>query len=209
VNGICTKCVPMSFLNGNATCQLISESCRTYNDINGYCLTCYSGYSLNKNGQCLQNNPAVGCKTLDANGICVQCSSGYYIDANNACVAIDPQCAQFDSVNKVCTSCYNGYSLLLGVCQISQVNNQYKVNNCFVYNSNNQCIQCLNRYFLTNNQCKDVNVFCKTYDLNTGLCTGCYSTFILTNGQCNAKWTTLIKLCLNNFCFILSSLFII
>ena len=103
---------------------------------------------------------------------------------------IDAQCAKFNMLSKICEGCYQGYTLLEGRCEISKVDEQFEVKNCVAYNVDNKCIQCFDRFYLTNNQCREVSIFCKTYDIITGFCTSCYTGFRLISGQCK-KWSCL------------------
>lgn len=170
-------------MNFSGLCQPISTSCNTYSDFDGTCLTCFPGYSLNILGQCLQGTVGAGCSTFDANGACTQCGTGYYLQSG-ICNQIDPQCANFNTTSLQCVGCYSGYTILNGVCQISKVDTQYQVKNCYAYNSNNLCVSCFDRFYLSNNSCNQVNVFCKTYDNTNGNCLSCYTSFKLNNGQC-------------------------
>lgn len=176
------RCASRTFLNSEGKCEKVSEDCRTYNDFDGYCLSCYSGFAL-KSGKCVQDTVKGGCSELDSNGKCTKCATGFYIN-NNECIQVDAQCAKFNFNTNKCEGCYSGYTLLEGRCEISKVNEQFEVKNCVAYNTENKCIQCFDRFYLTANQCKEVSIFCKTYDLITGSCTGCYSSFKLKNGQC-------------------------
>lgn len=47
------------------------------------------------------------------------------------------------------------------------------------------CIECFDRFYLKNNSCNEVNVFCKKYNATNGDCTDCYTGFKLEGGKCN------------------------
>lgn len=174
-------------MNLDGKCQAVNVNCNTYSDFDGSCLTCFQGFSLNKLGQCVQSSVSNGCSTFDSAGKCTKCGSGYYLQSGN-CIQIDPQCANFDNNTLQCTGCYSGYTLLNGICQISKVDTQYEVKNCFAYNLNNLCVSCYDRYYLSNNSCNSVNVFCKSYDSSNGDCLSCYTSFTLKNGKCT-QWS--------------------
>ena len=149
----------------------------------GSCESCYSGFILN-NGVCTKGQAGEqGCARYDLFGNCLECPSRTYL-MNNRCVPVDNQCAQFDYNQKVCVGCYSGYSLLKNVCQITKVEVGKEIANCFAYNPEGSCLQCLDRYFVQNNTCQEVNVFCKAFSLTNGSCTDCYTGFRLVSGTC-------------------------
>lgn len=53
---------------------------------------------------------------------------------------------------------------------------------------NGQCIECFDRFYLKNNTCNEVSIFCKKYDVNSGDCTDCYTGFKQEKGKCIRKW---------------------
>jgi hypothetical protein len=53
---LCLKCKDRYFLSYDSqlpTCKKVSDACLTYNDINGYCFTCITGYTLSASGNCI------------------------------------------------------------------------------------------------------------------------------------------------------------
>ena len=147
-------------------------------------MSCFPGFSLNK-GSCQLSLSPSSCSQFNKDGSCSRCGQGSYLSAGQ-CISIDPQCANFDKAALLCVSCYSGYSTLNGVCQISKVDSRYQIENCYAYDQRNVCIKCYERYYFDGNGCQAVNLFCKTYDDNTGDCLTCYSTFALKNGACSA-----------------------
>lgn len=49
-------------------------------------------------------------------------------------------------------------------------------------------IECFDRFYLKNNTCNEVSIFCKKYDVNSGDCTDCYTGFKQEKGKCIRKW---------------------
>lgn len=182
LQGVCIKCATRTFMNSQGLCQAISIDCSTYSPDNGHCTSCYPGFTV-KNGECLKDISPSSCNKFNPDGSCAICGKGSYL-SQGSCILTDPQCANFDSSAFRCLGCYPGYSLLSGVCQLSVVDSKYEVKNCYAYDSNNQCIKCYDRFFLSSNQCQPVNVFCKTYDDLDGSCLSCYSSFTLQQGKC-------------------------
>jgi hypothetical protein len=183
LTGICTSCATRTFMNPAGLCENVNINCNTYSSDNGFCTSCYAGFALS-NGTCSPSTSPNSCAKFDGQGNCLQCGSGSYLRQGH-CLTIDTQCASFDLTSQSCTACYSGYSILNGVCQVSKVESQYVVENCYAYDSSSLCIKCYDRYFLSGNSCAAVSVFCKTYDGNSGNCLSCYSTFTLSNGKCS------------------------
>ena len=121
------------------------------------------------------------CKTVDeTNARCVKCYQSYYVNqALQQCVPTNPLCQNATDQNQ-CTSCYTGYKLNNGNCELnlnSQPSNSDSTrdDNCKTW-YNEICQQCYSGYYLNNtlNLCKVVELFCKTYN-KEGKCITCYS----------------------------------
>ena len=81
---VCVKCSHYWFMN-NGLCASVSPYCKSYDQANGQCTTCFSGYNLS-NGECLVA-PENFCKTQDQNG-CTTCYDGFVLYQKN-CVTLD------------------------------------------------------------------------------------------------------------------------
>lgn len=45
---ICKLCIPRTYLGpSQKICYQVSDQCRTYNNLTGFCTSCYNGYVLN------------------------------------------------------------------------------------------------------------------------------------------------------------------
>ncbi len=51
-NSICVKCSRNYYFNSKAICTMVDSNCKTFDDKNGNCLTCYDGRSI-FNGSCV------------------------------------------------------------------------------------------------------------------------------------------------------------
>jgi hypothetical protein len=58
--------------------------------------------------------------------------------------------------------------------------------NCLCYN-NNQCIQCVHRYYLSYGSCRMIPTECLSYDINLGYCYNCIPGYDLINGLCEPE----------------------
>ena len=75
-NNNCLKCSVRFAPNADGVCIPVSDNCRTWDEANGNCLSCYAGYVLDQ-GQCIRDpNPFIPaenslCKTFDASKVCL------------------------------------------------------------------------------------------------------------------------------------------
>ncbi len=91
VNGTCVSyvaCSPQTYLDSNGNCVAADPTCLTFNQKNGQCLTCITGFEFNE-GKCCYAlnylNSAVCVPLLKQNclvqrpnfGNCEQCALGY------------------------------------------------------------------------------------------------------------------------------------
>lgn len=121
-SGVCLACSSRAYFNNDGLCAQVSIQCNTYEDSDGLCTSCYPGFALSS-GSCVPAVSPSSCAKFDQSGNCLNCSQGSY-NQNGKCVQIDPQCAKFDMGSLSCLSCYPGFALLSGSCQISQVSSQ-------------------------------------------------------------------------------------
>lgn len=106
------KCSFGYYFNLNSICTKADQSCQTFNEINGDCLSCYPGFALGA-GKCNRETQKVidaNCNNVNSNGVCVKCSSGYYF-RSGLCTKVDDFCKNFDIGRSNCTTCYPGYAL--------------------------------------------------------------------------------------------------
>jgi hypothetical protein len=124
LSNMCLQCSYRFYLASNGVCAQVSDQCQTWNYNNGSCTSCYQGYQLS-NGACIlgdnNNTKDPNCVQYDqTQTICLQCSTRYYFNLNGICTAVSPQCQTWDIKTGSCTSCYQGYTLMNGVCNPSQ-----------------------------------------------------------------------------------------
>lgn len=86
----------------------------THDKENGYCLSCFIGYTLNL-GSCILSNQSTVidpfCQKFLTADICEQCSDRYYIGENGLCREVNPFCKSYNLANGNCYTCYPGFSL--------------------------------------------------------------------------------------------------
>ena len=61
-----------------------------------------------------------GCKTWDE-GVCVECSDHFYFNSNGVCCEVKPQCKLFNREEGMCVACYQGYHIVNGVCEVTDL----------------------------------------------------------------------------------------
>jgi len=117
-NSVFTKCLTCSggfFINSNGKCEQVDPLCKTYNQSNGLCLSCYDGFTLDTvNGKCnlsilipansstLNNS---NCNQYDfVRNVCVKCAEGCYFDNTGKCLKYtDINCKTPSADLKSCT----------------------------------------------------------------------------------------------------------
>ena len=145
---VCIECSNNWVFNKFGVCVPVSDQCATF-DNTGACQSCYKGYNLN-NGKCslapIQQVSDVGCATWNWDKqICLKCSSRFIFNKNGVCVPVSDSCSAWDS-NGACLSCYNGYILNGGSCQVGN-------SLCKSSDSNGACTECFIGYLLNNGNC--------------------------------------------------------
>lgn len=192
--GKCAKCSFGYYFDQQGNCNQADPNCKTFDAIQLQCTACYSGYSLNGNNSCVKSDtPKLdpNCAKYDANNVCQQCSKGSFFNAKNICIVVDPSCFTFDQSTGNCLSCYQGFTLSFGTCEVSNAT-AVSDPNCRKFLTNDVCSQCSDRYYIgSSGLCTEVNPLCHEYDQSTGLCTTCFPGFTLASGFCNLTTTTL------------------
>jgi proprotein convertase subtilisin/kexin type 5 len=183
--GICVQCSQGAYFS-NGVCTLVDANCKTFNNVNGQCTSCYGGFVLIQ-GKCVaqsSQNVDPNCAKFDTQGICVQCSQGAYF-SNGVCTLVDANCKTFNNVNGQCTSCYGGFVLIQGKCVAQSSQNVDP--NCAKFDTQGICVQCSQGAYFSNGVCTLVDANCKTFNNVNGQCTSCYGGFVLIQGKCVAQ----------------------
>ena len=102
-------------MNNAGKCSPVSPLCKTYDEGNGHCTSCYPGYVPDK-GTCLIGNAKdQNCKNFVGNQ-CDECYSGFYLNYEYKCMQANPICKTIDRNDGRCTSCYSGYVVKNATC---------------------------------------------------------------------------------------------
>ena len=123
----CSKCADRSYFGPIGFCIPVSDYCRTWDKYDGYCLSCYLGYTLQPKGGCVVADEASGPSDLGCNQFdwktyeCVTCSFRWVLK-NGTCVKVSDYCKSFNSTSGLCSACYSGYDLINGDCVYSPLN---------------------------------------------------------------------------------------
>lgn len=124
-NHNCLECSVRFFFNADSVCVPVSSHCRTWNSTNGFCDTCYDGYIVNTQGECVVNpipfNPDSNslCGHWDDNKVCLSCSERAYFNQQGLCVAVDDYCNTWDPFTGHCLTCFKGFVLVDGACNLA------------------------------------------------------------------------------------------
>jgi proprotein convertase subtilisin/kexin type 5 len=176
----CLKCAQNAyFVNG--VCNQANPLCKSYDNTNGDCLSCYNGYDLIA-GKCVANNSTPTDKLCSQwNGaVCEKCSPFSYF-SNGVCTQVDPKCKTFNSINGACNSCYGGYVLSNGGCNVDKSAPTDQL--CAQWNGS-VCVKCAQAAYFVNGICTQSNPQCRTFDNTNGNCLSCYAGYVLTAGNC-------------------------
>jgi hypothetical protein len=183
---ICTQCSSGTFLNPNKICTLVNPLCMTFDQNNGNCLSCFQGYSLSGN-TCEVSNATSSdpyCKKFLTEDVCSECSDRYYIGSLGVCVEVNPLCHEYDQITGKCITCFPGFALVEGNCNVSTT--AVSDPHCAEF-LQGICTKCsLGYVFEADGLCGLVSANCKTFDEVTGKCLSCYLGFALEDGACLA-----------------------
>ena len=114
-DNLCEKCSSRYYVNDANKCSPVSPLCKTYDDLNGHCTSCYPGYVAD-DGKCVLGNAKdSNCKNF-IDGTCDECYNGFYLNYESKCMQANPICKTIDRRNGNCESCYSGYVVSEGTC---------------------------------------------------------------------------------------------
>ncbi len=95
---VCLECAYRSFYdNSTGVCTNVDGSCKTWDNFNGECLTCYDGFGSGLingnavNGTCPlydtnASNPHCQCyMNGNTSDTCISCAQSFYLDLNDIC----------------------------------------------------------------------------------------------------------------------------
>ena len=137
---------------------------------------------LNDPALLTQLNNYFGCRVWNEDS-CIECSQNYYFNKNGVCCKVQGQCQQFNLQEGICEQCYEGYQVIDGKCEKTDINAASNIG-CAVW-ANGVCTQCSKRWYPNaQNVCVPVSDLCSTWDAATGVCLTCYYGSIVQDGQC-------------------------
>lgn len=187
----CTACQIGYYFGPGGRCTAANTVCATYNEYNGNCLSCFSGYVV-------LGTTCVSYVSIDAQcqtwigAVCQTCKTGYYIGSAGLCTswaAVDPNCNFWG--NTSCSICNSGcYIATNGLCTLANAN-------CATFDpTNGYCLTCYSGWVVSGTTCvsyASLDANCKTW---SGLvCQACnYGYYISASGQC-ASWIAIDPYC--------------
>ena len=167
----CTKCINNYFFDKNGNC-VSSKNCT--NSENGICIKCDEGYHLGLDNKCVNIEK---CIFSDIYGECYECEKNYFYDyeQKKCFLGINQfkNCQKANISENYCEKCKDDFYLNSTdkLCyNNSEKNFLYK---CAYSNKNNECIQCINNYFLGSKDLKCSKIeFCAISE-NENKCIEC------------------------------------
>lgn len=183
---VCVECAFGAYFSPSRICTLADPLCRTFDNTNGACLSCYDSFEL-IGIRCIKSEikdvSDVNCAEF-SQGACTKCSVGFIFNSNRVCSQVSSDCKTFVAASGLCSSCYFGFDLANGIC-VKGVNDVSSIDkNCAKFAAG-ICVQCSKGfYFGPQSSCLMVDPLCNTFDALNGQCLTCFPSFILSNGSC-------------------------
>ena len=138
--GYCYSCKENGKVSVKGICFKEIANCSRYNEIDGKCLECIQGYTLNsQTGNCDTDGCRVKGEGQHSNK-CIECLIGYYMKEDYTCGKCDKSCFKCSHTP---TTCFSEYSNL--------------PTKCVVFNENGKCTKCHRYYDLVDGDCKQRN----------------------------------------------------
>jgi hypothetical protein len=184
VKNQCTECSNGFYFSKNGVCCEVPTLCSQFNRAEGICTACYQGYSV-VNNCCVAAAQDSGCALWNGN-TCSKCSKGWFMN-KGVCTPVSDQCSTWNDQGH-CLTCYNGYVLANGACNINTSPLDGSSNAlCGLWNGS-ICTKCAPRsYFNPFRICTPVADQCETWDPTDGACLSCYGGYTLAKGVCSAS----------------------
>lgn len=190
----CSECSLGYYLQENQ-CWACSEHCSQCHET--ACLTCFPGYGLNSNGQCISCNVA-NCLTCSDNNVCSECISGFTFNSTtktcgcspselwnstlNKCIPCNQLYSNCDSCNSAqCLTCNSGFYQSSITNQCVACNQDPKCAMC----NTTKCLSCVSGYYLlANNTCASCYIDCSNCTgPQSNQCLSCVNGFFLLEGE--------------------------
>lgn len=176
---------------GGLFCKNEVLNCNEYNPQTGtdelpvVCTKCRDGFYLNTEDNTCIEGSIPNCSIYDkTSNICVKCETEYY-QSENTCLKHEEISACYDYAQfeaYTCTLCANDHFLIRSsrVCRPT-----IGISYCEEYISFDQCEKCQDRYYLSNNQCFEINPGEHCLQKNgLGNCVKCEPEYLLTGNAC-------------------------
>ena len=149
---------------------------------------------------CQDNVEILNCKELSEDSLrCLECDKDFVLSADGtSCLEVqseesdsnedrdscpeDKRCLSCDG--NVCVRCIYSFADANGVCQDAD-----KVDDCKFYSSETQCELCEEGYYLSGNECKEIDVDgCALVNPESpNFCTVCEDGVVVDNGECEGE----------------------
>lgn len=161
-------------------CVQVDPLCKTWDNNNGDCTSCYQGYGLNGNkcGQA-ESIQITNCLVVGQNGQCSECVEGTYMARPNECKQVSILCGSYNKASGECTSCVTGHFLQDGVCIFPALFDQ----NCLRYESA-YCSKCRDSFYLWNFLCQPVDPNCSSFNYSSSTCEACANNMFPSGATC-------------------------
>ena len=171
----------------------LKDNCQAYSI--AQCDTCKSGKIINRN---FMNSSTFSLTFLQS--VFMKNSATFQLEPKEGPLCVSPAdtfCGQIQSSTGKCVKCLDGYYRDdQGLCI---KNPEDAVAHCLKYNAPNDCMECLNLYYLQSSECKLHTPVdnCSKYSKSTDECVECDTEHFLQSNLCQNRTKIIIPQCKN------------
>lgn len=182
----CSECETGKFLKSPEICEEVAPvpNCTSYSSTSNktLCLTCEITHYLDEKSNCIQRTELsdfLSCFTKNPNSdSCMGCDTGLQLTTDKlACLSEVSNCIEYTDSDKntsdlVCKKCKEGmyYNNSLVRCETGTISN------CEAFkDTSNECVKCINQYYLKSNQCLKHSDLFSCMDYNAEISKTCDS----------------------------------
>ncbi|ELP87680.1 hypothetical protein EIN_382340 [Entamoeba invadens IP1] len=203
----CTKCGVYQYsLIGSGSCTQCNSTCKTCDNTNGNCSTCYTN-SYVSNGVCM-SCPAGHYFYLNE---CLDCPDNTYSSANSSTCLNCISCVACDRTNGHCTLCGKGQYINNTICSNCPSGTNGDGTQCIpcqtgTYSSSSgsdSCTNCSEGYYsdtIFSTTCKKCSNYCKSCEIKNGFCSLCVAGCVLSGNYCYPCEAGTLAIQLTNKC---------
>ena len=111
----------------------------------------------------------------------MRCAIRYFLNSLSVkCDQVNALCKDYNAVNGMCTTCFDGYKVSNGACVVGTNSNSDIY--CKTVSVSGLCAECYSGFYVKLNKCQAISILCRASNVQTGACLTCYPGYLLSNG---------------------------